>query len=338
MEEYEVQATDADSTAEKGKAELEEILRQCEKVEAASKDYERLQQQISETRHWVDKEKQLPVAREQKTAAAQRVLDIAYEIGVVEAEISEAREELAAEQGKTVGTETLQVAVNAAEAVINSLQAEAQNIVMTLGGLKEQEEQAEKKLAETVELQKRINELSGKAAGYDELKKAFSQDGIPHNIIRSIIPIFEATATNILGQMSQGRMSVEFVTEKVLKSNSKKEVTTLDIIINDADTGRLPYMSRSGGERVKAALSVILALSEIKSSKAGVQLGFLFIDEPPFLDQPGVQAYCDALEAIQQRYNSLKVMAITHDPAMKSRFPQSVDVVKTPEGSKVIYE
>lgn len=338
VEEYEVQAADADSTAEKGKAELEEILRQCEKVEAASKDYERLQRQISETRHWIDKEKQLPVAREQKTAAAQRVLDIAYEIGVLEAEISEAREELAAEQGKTVGTETLQAAVNAAEAVINSLQAEAQNIVMTLGGLKEQEEQAEKKLAETVELQKRINELSCKAAGYDELKKAFSQDGIPHNIIRSIIPIFEATATNILGQMSQGRMSVEFVTEKVLKSNSKKEVTTLDIIINDADTGRLPYMSRSGGERVKAALSVILALSEIKSSKAGVQLGFLFIDEPPFLDQPGVQAYCDALEAIQQRYNSLKVMAITHDPAMKSRFPQNVDVVKTPEGSKVIYE
>ena len=173
---------------------------------------------------------------------------------------------------------------------------------------------------------------------YEELKKAFSQDGIPHNIIRSIIPVFEATATNILGQMSQGRMSVEFVTEKALKSNSKKEVTTLDIIINDSDTGRLPYMSRSGGERVKAALSVILALSEIKSSKAGVQLGFLFIDEPPFLDAPGVQAYCDALEAIQQRYGDLKVMAITHDPAMKSRFPQSVDVVKTPEGSKVIYE
>ena len=56
-------------------------------------------------------------------------------------------------------------------------------------------------------------------------------------------------------------------------------------------------MSRSGGERVKAALSVILALAELKSSTAGVQLGFLFIDEPPFLDDKGVQAYCDALEA-----------------------------------------
>lgn len=336
-EEYEAQALEADSVSQKSKVELEDILQQLEKVEAASRDYNRLQKQIVENRHWLDKEKQLPVAREQKTAAAQRVLELTGEIEAVELEITEAKEELATEQSKTVGTEELQAQVNAAEAVISSLQTEAQNETMTLGGLKKQAELAEKKLVEVSEIQKQINGLTGKAAGYDELKKAFSQDGIPHNIIRSIIPIFEATATNILGQMSQGRMSVEFVTEKVLKSNNKKEVTTLDIIINDADTGRLPYMSRSGGERVKAALSVILALSEIKSSKAGVQLGFLFIDEPPFLDAPGVQAYCDALEAIQQRYSSLKVMAITHDPAMKSRFPQSVDVVKTPEGSKVIY-
>lgn len=186
-------------------------------------------------------------------------------------------------------------------------------------------------------LQKQINDLGVTAAGYDTLKKAFSQDGIPHNIIRSIIPVFEATATNILGQMSGGKMSVEFVTEKLLKSNKQKEVTTLDIIISDTDTGRLPYMSRSGGERVKAALSVILALAEIKSNKAGIQLGFLFIDEPPFLDSQGVQAYCDALETIQCRYSGLKIMAITHDPAMKARFPQSLDVVKTADGSKVIY-
>ena len=140
-----------------------------------------------------------------------------------------------------------------------------------------------------------------------------------------------------IGQMSGGHMSIEMRMEKTLKSNSKKEVTALDVIVNDAATGALPYMSRSGGERVKAALSVILALAELKSSTAGVQLGFLFIDEPPFLDDKGVEAYCDALEAIQKRYSSLKIMAITHDPEMKARFPQAVDVVKTAEGSKVIY-
>lgn len=335
-EELEKAVLDAEATAEKGRTELADIEQQLTKVETASAEYERLQQEISIARQWLDKEKQLPVAREQKKAAAQRVMELSAEIEAIETEITEARVELAEEQSKTVGTEALQAQVAGVEAEIKDLQAAAQREAVTLGGLKKQAEQAKEKLKQAEELQTKVNALGTAAAGYEELKKAFSQDGIPHNIIRSIIPIFEATATNILGQMSQGRMSVEFVTEKVLKSNSKKEITTLDIIINDTDTGRLPYMSRSGGERVKAALSVILALSEIKSSKAGVQLGFLFIDEPPFLDAPGVQAYCDALEAIQQRYSSLKVMAITHDPAMKSRFPQSVDVVKTPEGSKVI--
>ena len=326
---------DAEAQAWKLKAETVEIGKQLVKVEAASADYDRLQAEIVVARQWLDKEKQLPVAREQKAAAAQRVLELGTEIEAIETEIAEARTELAVEQGKTVGTAELQAQVDRAEAEIRTLQELARVAAMTLGGLKAQAEQAEKKLAEAAELQGQVNALAVKATGYEELKKAFSQDGIPHNIIRSIIPIFEATATNILGQMSQGRMSVEFVTEKVLKSNAKKEVTTLDIIINDSDTGRLPYMSRSGGERVKAALSVILALSEIKSSKAGVQLGFLFIDEAPFLDGEGTQAYVDALEAIQRRYSNTKVMAITHDETFKARFPQSVTVYKDATGSHV---
>lgn len=337
-EELEKAAADAEETAKKGRKDISDIEAQLNAVAQASAAYDSLQAEIALARQWEEKEKQLPVAREKKEAAAQRVLELDTEIEGIEAEITEAKAELAEEQSKTVGREHLEAQVRAAEREIAELQEQAQKAVMAIGGLNRQLEQLNESVKQADELQAQVNDLGATAAGYEELKKAFSQDGIPHNIIRSIIPIFEATATNILGQMSGGKMSVEFVTEKVLKSNNKKEVTTLDIIINDSDTGRLPYMSRSGGERVKAALSVILALSEIKSSKAGVQLGFLFIDEPPFLDAQGVQAYCDALEAIQSRYASLKVMAITHDPAMKSRFPQSVDVVKTPDGSKVIYE
>lgn len=165
------------------------------------------------------------------------------------------------------------------------------------------------------------------------LKKAFSRDGIPHNIIRSIIPVLETTASNILNQMSNNAMSIELRTERTL--SNKKEIATLDVIVCDTVTGDLPYLSRSGGERVKAALSVVLALAEIKSGETGTKLGFLFIDEPPFLDAHGVDAYCDALEAIRKRYNNLKIMAITHDPAMKSRFTQSIEIIKTDHGSEV---
>ena len=93
-----------------------------------------------------------------------------------------------------------------------------------------------------------------------------------------------------------------------------------------------------GGERVKAALSVILALSEVMKNKLGVQLGFLFLDEPPFLDADGVRAYVEALEAIQRRYADMRIMAITHDEAMKSMFPQSVMVIKDENGSHAALE
>ena len=175
------------------------------------------------------------------------------------------------------------------------------------------------------------------AADYDALKLSFSQDGIPHQIIRTILPKLSNTANNILGQMTGGQLGVDFVTEKILKSNSKKEVVTLDIFIEEYGKSSLPYLSKSGGEKVKSSLSVILALAEIKATTAGVQFGMLFIDEPPFLDADGIQAYCDALETIQERYGNIKIMAITHDPTMKARFLQNLDVVKTEHGSKVIY-
>ena len=185
-------------------------------------------------------------------------------------------------------------------------------------------------------LNNEIAVAAGRADCYEALKQAFSQDGVPHQIIRNIIPHITDTTNNILGQMTGGTMGVEFVMERTVKGKDGDKAT-LDVLINEYGKTTLPYASKSGGEKVKASLAVILALSEIKATAAGIQLGMLFIDEPPFLDGDGIQAYCDALETIQNRYNNIKIMAITHDPTMKARFPQNLDVVKTENGSKVIY-
>lgn len=285
---------------------------------------------------WLDMDKRLPAARQAREQAAARLTEIAAELAEVEQESRERQAEYERDSAAEDWA-ALRYALTQAEQAVAGASETLRGLDQRIGSIDAALASGKETRARAKALQEQAAQAAAQAAIYEALKAAFSQDGIPHNIIRTIIPVLEATATNIIGQMSGGRMSVEFVTEKTLKSNSKKEVTTLDIIINDATTGPLPYMSRSGGERVKAALSVILALAEIKSSEAGVQLGFLFIDEPPFLDADGVQAYCDALETIQRRYDDLKIMAITHDPAMKSRFPQSVDVEKTAEGSKVIY-
>lgn len=335
---------DLDRQAEERRAKAAEMSVEIAQLEterdamvADIKEYTTIKKRIAELAVFAEKEKQLPVAEEKKKTAEARIAELTENVHELEAERESLEAERKEQQEKTVGSNELLAEYTALLTRIEEIEKAMQTQNMALGAIKEQKEKAAQQREQIAELMQRAETLGIEAADLETLKQAFSQDGIPHNIVRSIIPIFEATATNILGQMSGGHMSVEFVMEKTLKSNSKKEVTALDIIINDSITGRLPYMSRSGGERVKAALAVILALAEIKSTKAGVQLGFLFIDEPPFLDAQGVTAYCDALEAIQNRYAELKVMAITHDPAMKSRFPQSVDIIKTADGSKVIY-
>ena len=215
------------------------------------------------------------------------------------------------------------------------LEEKASSMQVKKGVLIQRIEDTKKIREEIGQLKSDITRDAEAAARYEVLKQAFSQDGVPHQIVRNIIPHITDTANNILGQMTGGTMGVEFVMERTVKGKDGDKAT-LDVLIDEYGKTTLPYASKSGGEKVKASLAVILALSEIKATAAGIQLGMLFIDEPPFLDDDGAQAYVDSLETIRSRYPDVKIMAITHDDAMKARFSQSITVIKTDEGSKVI--
>ena len=284
---------------------------------------------------WVEKEKMLPVAEERNATALNRVLELTAEITGIDDEISERQAEADKEILAMAGMEEAQAIVNGLDTEVNAINSMVKEKQMRIGALQQKSEQIAKLKQDIAALQDKQVEYAKETADYDTLKVAFSQSGVPHQIIRSIIPQLTATANTILGQMTGGKMGVEFRLERLQKNG--KEKVSLDIYIEEYGKSILPYLSKSGGEKVKSSLSVILALAEIKSSSAGIQLGMLFIDEPPFLDGDGIQAYCDALETIQNRYNNIKIMAITHDPTMKARFPQNLDVVKTENGSKVIY-
>lgn len=295
----------------------------------------KVQSEIVSLEPWLEKEKQLPVAEERNLTAKNRVLELTEELLNIDTDIAEKQTEADKEILAMSGMEELAGIVakmNADVEALNSLVKEKQ---MKIGALQQKSEQIAKLKKEITVLQERQTGYAKETADYDTLKVAFSQSGVPHQIIRSIIPQLTATSNTILGQMTGGKMGVEFRLERLQKNG--KEKVSLDIFIEEYGKSVLPYLSKSGGEKVKSSLSVILALAEIKSSSAGIQLGMLFIDEPPFLDGDGIQAYCDALETIQSRYSNIKIMAITHDPTMKARFPQNLDVVKTENGSKVIY-
>lgn len=320
-------------------AELEarKIQSEVEQYRKAFEEDKQIAEEMAGLLVWIEKEKQLPVVKERHSNAVQRFNELELQIVDLGNDIVEKNEEYEKELLKSVDLIKKQAEVNLINKNLEEVNAEIKELQMSIGALTQKVEQTDKLKREIEALQAEKAEAAKETADYDILKASFCQDGIPHQIIRTIIPQLTATANSILGQMTGGKMGIEFKTEKILKSNSKKEVVTLDIFIEEYGKSSLPYLSKSGGEKVKASLSVILALAEIKSSSAGIQLGMLFIDEPPFLDGDGIQAYCDALETIQNRYSNIKIMAITHDPTMKARFPQNLDVVKTEHGSKVIY-
>ena len=301
-----------------------------------SEEHAQVQSAIIALGPWLEKEKQLPIAEERKATAMGRVLELEAEMEEIDMEIMEKQAEVDKEALAMNGIEELSRVVAVLDADVDAVNALIKEKQIKIGALQQKSEQISNLKKEIIELQERQTEAAKEAANYDLLKAAFGQSGVPHQIIRSIIPKLTSTSNAILGQMTGGKMGVEFRLERLQKSG--KEKTSLDIFIEEYGKAALPYLSKSGGEKVKASLSVILALAEIKSLSAGIQLGMLFIDEPPFLDGDGIQAYCDALETIQNRYGSIKIMAITHDPMMKARFPQNLDIVKTENGSHVRWD
>lgn len=285
---------------------------------------------------WLEKEKQLPVAEERNTTALNRIVELTTELADIDAEIAEKQEDADKESLATNGVEELQALVNDLETEILAVTDIVKNQQMKIGALKQKTEQIEELKKEINILQECKVEYAKETAVYDELKVAFSQSGVPHQIIRSIIPQLTDMANSILSQMTGGKMGVDFRLERLQKNG--KEKTSLDIFIEECGKSSLPYLSKSGGEKVKASLAVILSLAEMKAYTAGVQFGFLQIDEPPFLDSDGTQAYVDSLEAIRKRYPNIKIMAITHDQEFKARFPQSVTVYKDEQGSHVRWD
>lgn len=289
--------------------------------------------------HFADQEKELPVYEERKQHIDKRLTELYQERSkedanelVLHNNLREAEIKLEELRKDIEGSEALEEV----ERRLKSTKETLEKAQIQKGVLTQRVEDVEAMRSEIALLNKGIAVAAGRADCYEALKQAFSQDGVPHQIIRNIIPHITDTTNNILGQMTGGTMGVEFVMERTVKGKDGDKAT-LDVLINEYGKTTLPYASKSGGEKVKASLAVILALSEIKATAAGIQLGMLFIDEPPFLDDEGAQAYVDALETIRDRYSDVKIMAITHDDAMKARFGQAVTVIKTDDGSKVIY-
>jgi len=320
------------------KSRASEVTLKVNTLTESVRKYTALCEERSNLEAFLTQEAELPVYKERAANAHEKLSGLKKNLDSVEDLILiNMSDVLAADEKISASNGDCSEVIKTLEIEIKIISDEISNMQITKGALHQKLNDVNAMKFEIKELSEEIERGAGLAAKYEILKQAFSQDGVPHQIVRNIIPHITDVANNILGSMTGGTMGVEFVMEKAVKGKDGDKAT-LDVLINEFGKTTLSYASKSGGEKVKASLAVILALAEIKTTAAGIQLGMLFIDEAPFLDSDGTQAYCDALTTIQQRYPDTKIMAITHDDEFKARFPQSVCVYKDENGSHVRWD
>jgi exonuclease SbcC len=304
-------------------------------LSSATNQVSALKARINELLSYEQMKMQLPKAKQFVESSLEVINQLGTDLDELMNSFNSINERLTELKTLTTGKEFLQQNSKSLEKRINIIEGWISTLNQRIGTISAQLQAIDRKKDILTASREGLQQAAKKAVHLTVLSEAFSQDGIPYQIIRDIVPELEAAANEILGQMTGGRMRLEFITEKVLKSNKAKEVATLEIIIIDVDNGVLPYLSRSGGQKVRAALANSFALAMIKASRIGLQLGMLFIDEPSFLDADGIEGYCTALETIHNRYPDMRILAISHDENMKSRFPQQLHVDMTENGSKV---
>jgi DNA repair protein SbcC/Rad50 len=177
-------------------------------------------------------------------------------------------------------------------------------------------------------------ELNRKIMRHKTLERAFGKDGVPALLIEQSLPQIEAKANDLLDRLSNGQMSIRFVTQESYKDKKRDDLReTLDIQISDS-AGLRDYEMYSGGEAFRVNFAIRLALSEILAQRKGARLQTLVIDEGfGSQDAQGRQRLIEAINVVKNDF--AKILVITHLEELKDAFPNRIEVEKTDRGSIV---
>ncbi len=184
-------------------------------------------------------------------------------------------------------------------------------------------------LATRDRLSNEMEEWASKQSLAEELRLAFGKNGVPAMLIEAVLPELEASANQLLGRMSNGRMNVRFETQRLTQKGDTSE--TLEIRISD-DVGERAYEMFSGGEAFRINFAIRIALSKLLAHRAQAKLQTLFVDEGfGTQDAQGRERLVEAIKAIEEDFE--RIVIITHIDELKDAFPARIEVTKTAKGS-----
>ncbi len=224
--------------------------------------------------------------------------------------------------------------VDRAEDDLRMLQEQENRVLLEVGHAQQRVKVLDDQRQKRKELEAQREAYAVQVRQYKQLERAFSKDGVPALLIEQALPEIENKANEILSRLSDGAMSVRFVTQAAYKDKKRDDLReTLEIQISDGN-GQRDYEMFSGGEAFRVNFAIRLALSEILAKRAGARLQTLVIDEGfGSQDAQGRQRLIEAINLVKQDF--AKILVITHIDELKDFFPNRIEVDKTVRGSTV---
>ena len=221
-----------------------------------------------------------------------------------------------------------------AERTLYELQEQENRLNQELGAARQKVDVLGTQRGKRAEYVAQREDLLQRIARHKTLERAFGKDGVPALLIEQALPEIESRANELLDRLSDGQMSVRFVTQSEYKDRKRGDLReTLDIQISDA-AGVREYEMYSGGEAFRVNFAIRLALSEVLARRKGARLQTLVIDEGfGSQDAQGRQRLIEAINMI--RGDFAKILVITHLEELKDAFPTRIEVEKGERGSTV---
>jgi len=196
------------------------------------------------------------------------------------------------------------------------------------GRLKHKAETIGRQISERAALVVQKDQIAFEAEVYSKLTKSFGKDGIPSIIMENITEDLKNFTNTVLETICNEKMSVDFITQTKKSDGEWKEDFEISITMDGSVS---EFEDLSGGEQVRVAMAIRLAISQLLMHRAGSDIRFLLLDEvDQALDHQGIEALSDAIQALSKDF---KILVVTHNESIKEKFNHVITVVKQPSGS-----
>jgi len=154
--------------------------------------------------------------------------------------------------------------------------------------------------------------------------RGFSGQGLPSYILDGVMKQITDRANHYLATLADGDITMEFKTQRELKSSKGEYRDEIDIRwVVEGIAGYPP----SGGQQRKMEIATDLALMDLAESHEGSKLNLFIADE--ILDGLDVEGTDRVLRLLQElRARRETIFVISHQPSMSEIFEKSFRVVK----------